>query len=82
MLSSKSAEVYSRGHFSRHFLNCFLEISQAGRRGFDPRLPLFRLNNLEATPYGVTAELPHQADSIHHHRFAFRLLDWYIPARC
>jgi hypothetical protein len=33
--------------------------SQAGRRGFDPRLPLFNINNLEATLHGLTAKLPH-----------------------
>ncbi len=34
-----------------------------GRRGFDPRLPLFPFNNLGATRHGVTAKLPHSAIS-------------------
>ena len=34
-------------------------ISQAGRRGFDPRLPLFPFNKLETALHGVTAKLPH-----------------------
>ena len=42
---------------AKFFIYNLASASQAGRRGFDPRLPLFNINSLEAILHGITAKL-------------------------